>query len=401
MGKVLSSLLAAAVLGPLFGVLAVVLVVAPANAQNSCLGNNLAVDDAAPNTLTVDTDGGSMTLTHTQLVNALTIIRVGTTTPGVSKNGITIALMAGLVESGLRMLDNPGAYPDSANFPHDGDGSDHDSLGIFQMRPQSGWGTVAELMDPQYQAEAFYGGPTGPNKGSPRGLLDIPHWDSLPLGAAAQAVEVSAYPDRYQAQEKAAHGILAALTSATSSTDDPVDDPAATAAGAASSWDPAPGTSACAATTGGLPGGDPGPGQGAGGGFAPNTVEVAQAVAYAEDQLGQPYVFGGQAPGGWDCSGLTMMAYRAAGVDIGTHSVTDQLSRMVSEGRTLPMADAERGDLLFWQEPDGSYEHVAIYLGGGMMIAAPQPGENVKIQQVWSTSDERLLDFIGRPTGTP
>jgi hypothetical protein len=66
----------------------------------------------------------------------------------VGRPGIKIALMAALTESTLRMLSNTGAYPESANYPNDGNGSDHDSLGLFQMRPQSGWGTVAELMDP-------------------------------------------------------------------------------------------------------------------------------------------------------------------------------------------------------------------------------------------------------------
>jgi hypothetical protein len=47
-------------------------------------------------------------------------------------------------------------------------------------------------MDPHYQARAFYGGPTGPNHGSPRGLLDIPGWQEMDKGASAQAVEVSA-----------------------------------------------------------------------------------------------------------------------------------------------------------------------------------------------------------------
>lgn len=56
-------------------------------------------------------------------------------------------------------------------------------------RPAAGWGTVAELMDPT--ARAFYGGPTGPNHPSPRGLLDIPGWQGMDPGEAAQAVEVS------------------------------------------------------------------------------------------------------------------------------------------------------------------------------------------------------------------
>ena len=82
------------------------------------------------------------------------------------------------------------------------------------MRHASGWGTVAELMDPEYQARAFFGGPTGPNSGSPRGLLDIIDWQRLDPGEAAQAVEVSAYPDRYQNYEPVAETILAALTRA-------------------------------------------------------------------------------------------------------------------------------------------------------------------------------------------
>jgi murein DD-endopeptidase MepM/ murein hydrolase activator NlpD len=102
--------------------------------------------------------------------------------------------------------------PESADYPNDGTGSDHDSLGLFQMRPSTGWGTVAELMGPDYQARAFYGGPNGPNYPSPRGLLDIPGWQSLDPGEAAQAVEGSAYPDRYQNYQPVAEAILTALT---------------------------------------------------------------------------------------------------------------------------------------------------------------------------------------------
>lgn len=102
--------------------------------------------------------------------------------------------------------------PSADPYPNDGDASDHDSLGLFQMRPQAGWGTVPDLMDPVYQARAFFGGPTGPNHPSPRGLLDIPGWQTLSKGEAAQAVEVSAYPDRYANYEPVAEQILTTLT---------------------------------------------------------------------------------------------------------------------------------------------------------------------------------------------
>ena len=171
-----------------------------------------------PDSLTVTTaNGETFTLNRQQLTHAATIIAIGNGIEDVGRPGIKIALMAALTESTLRMLSNTGTYPESANYPNDGNGSDHDSLGLFQMRPQSGWGTVAELMDPTYQARAFFGGPTGPNYPSPRGLLDIPGWQQMDPGSAAQAVEVSAYPDRYRNYEPVAETILTALTSSSSS----------------------------------------------------------------------------------------------------------------------------------------------------------------------------------------
>lgn len=171
-----------------------------------------------PASLTARTSTGvEVHLDGRQLAHAATIVEVGSTTDGVGRDGIIVALMAALTESQLRMLTNTGAYPESARFPNDGNGSDHDSLGLFQMRPTTGWGSVAELMDPEYQASAFFGGPTGPNHGSPRGLLDLPDWGSLSKGAAAQAVEVSAHPDRYAAYEPVAEAILGALTPPTPS----------------------------------------------------------------------------------------------------------------------------------------------------------------------------------------
>lgn len=187
-------------------------------AQAFCLpGAGLSVG-AVPDHLDATTsDGNGIRLGRAQLTHAATIIDTGGRTDGVGRQGVVVALMAALTESSLRMLSNTGAYPESANYPHDGNGGDHDSLGLFQMRPSTGWGTVAELMDQTYQARAFFGGPAGPNHGSPRGLLDIPGWQQLPPGAAAQAVEVSAYPDRYARFQPVAETILNALTRATSS----------------------------------------------------------------------------------------------------------------------------------------------------------------------------------------
>lgn len=186
-----------------------------ASASCTVAGASVRVGDV-PDELEVTTaNGETFTLNNQQLTHAATIIETGTSIDGVTRDGLVIALMAALTESTLRMLSNTSVYPESADYPNDGDGSDNDSLGLFQMRPQSGWGTVAELMDPTYQAQAFFGGPTGPNHPSPRGLLDIPGWEQMDKGEAAQAVEVSAYPDRYRNYEPVAEAILTTLTGTT------------------------------------------------------------------------------------------------------------------------------------------------------------------------------------------
>lgn len=184
-----------------------------------------------PGSLTATTrSGASVTLDKTQLSRAATIIAVGDQVPGVGRSGVLVALMAALTESTLRLLANPGAYPTSTSYPHDGDGSDHDSLGLFQMRPSTGWGSVAQLMDPTYDARAFFGGPNGPTSPFPRGLLDITGWRQDDPGAAAQAVEVSAYPDRYQDYQPVAEAILNAITQPDPSTASPNQAPDAPAA---------------------------------------------------------------------------------------------------------------------------------------------------------------------------
>lgn len=224
MKKFAIAIVALMLLAPTLGLVTVGLVVNPATV--ACLGSSgLTVKDV-PESLVVRTANGErFTLNKRQLTHAATIITVGSRIDGVTRDAVQIALMAALTESTLRQLANTGTYPESGSYPNDGNGSDHDSLGLFQMRPQSGWGSVAELMDPEYQVQAFFGGPTGPNYPSPRGLLDIPGWQSMGKGEVAQAVEASAYPDRYNNYEPVAETILTALTSGASATTNVSADP--------------------------------------------------------------------------------------------------------------------------------------------------------------------------------
>ncbi|MFF1634665.1 NlpC/P60 family protein [Leifsonia sp. NPDC058248] len=134
-------------------------------------------------------------------------------------------------------------------------------------------------------------------------------------------------------------------------------------------------------------GGGGGSHSGGGGGVVapPNGNVVDTAIAYARAQLGKPYIFGGEGPGGYDCSGLTMKAYGYAGVYIGSHSVNDQWYTAARRGQIVSAGQRQPGDLIFWGSGPGSFYHVGIYIGGGMMIAAPTEGDVVKVQSVWGS----------------
>ncbi|MGO4592611.1 C40 family peptidase [Leifsonia sp. 2TAF2] len=151
---------------------------------------------------------------------------------------------------------------------------------------------------------------------------------------------------------------------------------------------------AAAAANNPPPSGGSGSSGGGGGGSAPsapaapappNGNVVQTAIAYAQAQLGKPYIFGGEGPVGYDCSGLTMKAYAYAGVYIGSHSVNDQYYHAANRGQLVSYGAKQPGDLIFWGDGPGDFYHVGIYIGGGRMIAAPTEGDVVKTQSVWGS----------------
>lgn len=107
------------------------------------------------------------------------------------------------------------------------------------------------------------------------------------------------------------------------------------------------------------------------------------ALKYALKQIGDRYVFGSAGLTTWDCSGLTMRAYQAAGVSL-PHSSAAQ-SRL---GKQVSLRSLKPGDLLFFGRP---VSHVGIYLGGGKMVHAPRSGSRVKVATSGSLGRKPLV----------
>lgn len=110
---------------------------------------------------------------------------------------------------------------------------------------------------------------------------------------------------------------------------------------------------------------------------------VEKAIAFALAQVGKPYVWGTAGPSTYDCSGLTMASYAAAGISL-PHSAAQQYGY----GTHVSFNQLEPGDLMFYYSPIG---HVTMYIGDGRMISAPQTGDVVK---VIPASDD-MSDFVG------
>jgi murein DD-endopeptidase MepM/ murein hydrolase activator NlpD len=121
--------------------------------------------------------------TAEQEQNASIIIGVGKSR-GVPAYGWVVAIATSIQESGLRNLDY----------------GDRDSLGLFQQRPSQGWGTPAQVRDPEYAAGKFYDA-----------LVKVEGWQSMPVTVAAQAVQRSGFPDAYAAHDSVARELVQAL----------------------------------------------------------------------------------------------------------------------------------------------------------------------------------------------
>jgi len=147
------------------------------------------------------TAGGDWSVVQQQ--RAATIVATGQQ-QHVPPRGWVVALATAMQESSLHNQANSNV-PRSLAYPHDSVGHDHDSLGLFQQRPNppdghGSWGTVEQLMDPATAASKFY-----------TALAKLDGWQQMRLTDAAQAVQHSAYPEAYQKWEQPAEQLVAAL----------------------------------------------------------------------------------------------------------------------------------------------------------------------------------------------
>ncbi len=119
------------------------------------------------------------------------------------------------------------------------------------------------------------------------------------------------------------------------------------------------------------------------------TGSMAAAVSFAESKVGQAYVYGGTGNGGWDCSGLTQAALRAAGI-----SVPRVAADQAAASTHVSLDSLQPGDLLFWSNngQDSGVYHVAIYVGGGKYVEAANPSAGVREQTIANWAP----DFAGR-----
>ncbi|WP_441251457.1 C40 family peptidase [Kitasatospora sp. McL0602] len=124
---------------------------------------------------------------------------------------------------------------------------------------------------------------------------------------------------------------------------------------------------------------------------ATSSGSTESAVGYALAQLGKPYVWGGNGPYGYDCSGLVQQAFRRSGISL-PRVADDQYAATtpISSGRL------RRGDLIFWSNTGraSGIHHVAVYLGNNQYVEAPRPGKPVRVATL---SSGYYPTHFGRP----
>jgi cell wall-associated NlpC family hydrolase len=272
-----------------------------------------AIGGSSSCSITVRSPASNASLDQEQITNARTIVQVGVSL-SVPPRGYVVAIATALQESNLRNL-------------HYGD---RDSVGLFQQRPSSGWGTVSELTDPPTSARKFY-----------EALLKVEGWQSMPLTVAAQRVQRSAFPLAYEKWETLSQTLVTQMIGS--------DSPQPALANSLN----------CGQAIG----------------TALPTGIVGEMLQVARSQLGKPYLWGATGPSRFDCSGLVVYAWSEVGypLRVRTSEQMYQVSDRIASGSEQP------GDLLFTHFAGAGPGHVMIVIRPGIAIEAPRKGDVVKI----------------------
>lgn len=329
--------------------------------------------------------GGAIDLDGAQRRIASIIINEGLSM-GMDWRDIKIGLMTAMQESGMRNL----------NYGHS------TSLGVFQQRYDMGWGTQAQIMDPHYSARKFFST-----------LKQVDGRDQMALWEAAQAVQRSAYPKAYRQHFGIASQTLKWFRQNNpgmkGTRRSPASDPSfkpdrqsfdLTAGDKALASRQAPALKApkapgMAASTeplvlpnftgkqdfndalermGMMPRGPKGPNQ-----------TRQQILQFAKQFIGDPYDWGGQNPGGFDCSGLIYYVMDHFGYNV--PRISYQLGQQGYNlyGGRRDISKLSPGDLVMWDNSsrNSGADHVAFYLGNGLILEAPRPGRSVGISELY------------------
>ncbi|WP_051366758.1 hypothetical protein [Hamadaea tsunoensis] len=140
-------------------------------------------------------------LDQTQMKNAIAIVKAGQEL-GIPERGQIVAVATAMQESKLYNLASY-VVPESLKYAHEGTGADYDSVGLFQQRYTTGWGTVKSIMNPSESAKKFY-----------RALQGVGGWQNMPITVAAQTVQGSAFPDAYAQHTGNATAVVKAINAA-------------------------------------------------------------------------------------------------------------------------------------------------------------------------------------------
>ncbi|MEV2258516.1 C40 family peptidase [Streptomyces anulatus] len=300
-----------------------------------------------------DVDIEGLDLPGEQIPHAQTIVATGISMK-VPKRGQIIALATAMQESRLRNL----AY------------GDRDSLGLFQQRPSQNWGTPEQIRDPVYASERFY-----------KALVKVSGWQQMTITQAAQAVQRSGYPDAYAQWEPLATALQKAVATTFPGN-------GGTEGDDRSAGQPSTGPG-CGSADEGTSFGDIPEGKVPKGYSIPKGTDprARKAILWAMRQLGTLYQWGGHCTdprgpdpmGRCDCSSLMQQAYRQ--VDI---PLTRTTYSQIADGKAVSVKALQPGDLVFSRGTAARPEHVAMYIGRGLVLEAPRTGKPVRIVPITS-----------------